>query len=408
MSLERRIALGPIVFYSLTYGSEVFRVGVTRSSRSWLYSKMLDSFEDGAGTLCAWLKIQVGRLRLMNKGFLRVNGPGFHFAAAGIVCAICFGFSHAAQTASKEQIEGAKKEGEVVLYASMNLSEANAMISRFEQRYPFVKVRLNRTGSEKLLTKVLAESAAKKSFADVIQTVEFSMYVLARKGVLGRYSPVENVLYPKEYKEDGFWTTVYYHPYVLAYNTQLVPAAILPKTYQDLLDPQWKGQMMIEGTKAEWFAGMLQIMGKEKGLKFMKDLSKQKPVSRVGHELLAQLVAAGEGLFDINIPSSSVDRAKARGAPIDWTALGPAPTILVGIGMSSRAPHPHAARLYLDFVLSKEGQSIIRSFGRLVARSDLAQEQASSTKGVKMVPINPALADHLDEYAKQLREIFSQ
>lgn len=314
--------------------------------------------------------------------------------------------SHAAN--EKELIEGAKKEGEVVFYASMNLSEASAVIARFEEKYPFVKVKLNRTGSEKLLTRVLAEASAKKSFADVIQTVEFSMHVFAKKGVLGRYLFPENALYPKEFKQEGYWTTVYYHPYVLAYNTKLVPHESLPGSYEDLLNPMWKGKMMMEGTKADWFAGMLQIMGKEKGLRYMRDLSKQEPMLRVGHELLAQLVAAGEGVLDINIPSSSVDRLKERGAPIDWTALGPVPAVMVGIGVSSQMRHPHAARLYLDFVLSREGQSLIRGFGRLVARTDLAAEQATVIKGVKMLPVNPALADHLDEYAKQLRTIFGQ
>lgn len=309
--------------------------------------------------------------------------------------------------ASKEDlVEGAKREGEVVLYASMNLGEANTMISKFEERHPFLKVKLNRTGSEKLLTKVLTEARAKKTFADVIQTVEFSMHIFNRKGILGRYIPPANSLYPKEFKEEGYWATVYYHPYVLAYNTRLVSPAMLPRTYEDLLDPKWKGKMMMEGTKADWFAGMLQIMGRENGLKYMRALSKQEPTQRVGHELLAQLVAAGEGLLDINIPSSSVDRLKERGAPIDWTALGPVPAVMVGIGVSSQAPHSHAAKLYVDFVLSREGQKLIQGFGRLSARSDLAAEQPGALKQVKMVPVDPALAEKMDDYAKQLRAIF--
>jgi iron(III) transport system substrate-binding protein len=153
--------------------------------------------------------------------------------------------------------EGAKREGEVVFYASMNLGEGNIMIAEFEKRYPFIKVRLNRTGSEKLLTKVLMEARAKKNFADVIQTVEFSMHIFNRSGVLARYAPEANSLYPRDFKEEGYWTTVYYNPYVVAYNTGQLPPRMLPKTYEDLLDPKWKRKMMMEGTKADWFAGML-------------------------------------------------------------------------------------------------------------------------------------------------------
>jgi iron(III) transport system substrate-binding protein len=181
-----------------------------------------------------------------------------------------------------------------------------------------------------------------------------------------------------------------------------------PKRYDDLLDPKWKGKMMMDGTKADWFAGVLQIMGQERGLKYMRDLAKQQPSPREGHELLAQLVAAGEGLMDVNIPISSVERMKERGAPIDWTAVGAAPAIMVGIGLSSQAAHPNAAKLYLDFALSREGQRLIRTPGRLVARSDLASEQADLVKEVKIVPVNPALAEKLGEYAQQLRSIFGR
>lgn len=344
-----------------------------------------------------------------------MNGQSMNHTAQTISISLCFTLSlllvlplSGAAAPTGEVIEEARREGEVVLYASMNIGEANTLISKFEQRYPFVKVKLNRTGSEKLLTKVLTEARAKKSFADVIQTVEFSMHVFNRKGVLARYLPVEDPLYPNDFKEQGYWTTVYYHPYVTAYNTKLVPPAMLPRSYQDLLDPKWKGKMMMEGTKADWFAGMLQIMGTEPGLKYMRDLAKQGITQRVGHELLAQLVAAGEGLIDINIPSSSVDRMKKRGAPIDWVALGPAPAVMVGAGLASQAAHPNAAKLYVDFLLSREGQRIIQGFGRLVARTDLAEDQAAAVRGIRMVPVNPALAEKLDDYAKQLREIFAQ
>ncbi|HET8563462.1 MAG TPA: extracellular solute-binding protein [Candidatus Binatia bacterium] len=176
-------------------------------------------------------------------------------------------------------VEGAKKEGELILYASMNIEEANAMISRFEAKYPFVKVKLNRTGSEKLLTKLLAEARAKKSFADAIQTLGFSMYNLRKKQMLGQYLSPENSFYPKEFKEEGYWTTVYTNPYATAYNPKLVSKEQVPRNYEDLLNPMWKGKMMLEPTKVDWFAGLLQVMGKEKGLRYMRDLAKQNLMS---------------------------------------------------------------------------------------------------------------------------------
>ncbi len=303
-------------------------------------------------------------------------------------------------------VDAAKREGEVVYYASMNLSEANAIIAEFTKRHPLIKVHLQRAGSEKLLTRVLTEYRAKKISADVIQTVEFSMHLFNRNGVLARYLPLSNSFYPEDFKEEGFWTTVYYNAYVTAYNTRLVPAAQLPQTYDDMLDPKWKGKLLMEGTKADWFAGMLQVLGQERGLRYMRALAKQQPSAREGHELLAQLVAAGEGNFDINIPVASVERMKERGAPIEWTALGTVPAIMVGAGIAAGAPHPNAAKLFLEFLLSREGQKLMQTPGRHVARGDVTHQQTAMLQALKILPVQPSLAEKLDQYAKQLRSIF--
>jgi iron(III) transport system substrate-binding protein len=328
--------------------------------------------------------------------------------AIGCIVLVCLLSAGAHGATQQELIEGARKERELVLYASLTLEEANLILPKFEAKYPFIKVQFARAGSEKLLTRILTEARSKRSFADVIQTVEFSMHTLKNKGVLGRYNPAEGSLYPKDFKENDYWTTFYYHPYVVAYNTNLVQRVRLPKKYDDLLNPAWKNKMMMEGTKVDWFAGMLQIMGKEKGLKFMRELAKQEIILRTGHSLIAQLVAAGEANFDINIPTASVDRLREAGAPIDWIAPGAVPAIMVGVGLTDQPLHPNAARLYVDFVLSKEGQNIIRGFHRLTARSDLAQEQPAAVKDLHIVPVDPKLADHIDDYTKLLREIFSQ
>jgi iron(III) transport system substrate-binding protein len=308
-----------------------------------------------------------------------------------------------------ELVKGAKQEREVVVYASQPLPEAQVIMERFQQKYPFLKVNLNRAGSEKLLTKVLTESRASKLYGDVIQTVEFSMHTFKKMGILAHYMSPEAKFFPKEFQDEGYWITAYYNPYVVGYNTKTVTAQKMPKTYEDLLHPMWKGEIMLEGTKVDWFAGMLQIMGKEKGLQYMRRLAKQDVKLRTGHNLLAQLVVAGEGAMDINVPSPVVDTLKKTGAPIDWTALGPVPGIMIGIGVTSKAPHPNAARLYMDFVLSKEGQEILHHRReRVVARAELAPELEKVIRQIKVVPVNPALAENINEYAKLLDETFSR
>jgi iron(III) transport system substrate-binding protein len=312
-----------------------------------------------------------------------------------------------ATAASRDQLtEGAKREGEIILYASMNVEEANAMIARFQAKYPFVKVKFNRAGNEKLLTKLFAEARAKGTFADAIQTLGFSMYTLQKKQMLGYYLSPENSFYPKEFKDEGYWTTVYTNPYATAYNSKLVSKEQVPRSYEDLLKPLWRGKMLLEPTKVDWFAGMLQIMGKEKGLKYMRDLAKQELMHRTGHELLAQLIAAGEASIDVNIPAPSVDRLKRRGAPIEWVAFPPVPATMVGIGITAQPPHPNAARLYVDFVLSHEGQKILADMGRYLARSEFMKDQAVKAQGLQMVPVNPASGEYLEEYTKTMRNIF--
>ena len=303
-------------------------------------------------------------------------------------------------------LETAKKEGEVVFYTGMSPTEGNVMKAKFEEKYPFVQLRLNRIGGNRMVAKVLTEAGAGKNLVDAIQTSEFDLHTFNKKGILAKYLSPEEAFYPKEYKEQGYWTAYQLSLVVVGYNTKMVARQQLPKTYEDLLNPFWKGKIMLDPTKSEWFAGMLEIMGRERGLKYMRDLAKQDIVLRQGNALRAQLVSAGEAAFDINIPTHTIDQLKQSGAPVDWTALGPVPARMSTIGIAAKAPHPAAARLFLDFWLSKEGQRLVRGFNRVIVRSDLADEQNPAIKTLRVVPVNPALGEQLEAYEKLLREIF--
>ena len=176
--------------------------------------------------------------------------------------------------------------------------------------------------------------------------------------------------------------------------------------YEDLLSPFWKNKMILEKDKIDWFTAMLEILGREKGVKYMRELSRQNPMLRIGQTLITQLVAAGEIALQINANAVSVNRLKQKGAPIDWVAPGPLPGLMVGVGLVSQAPHPAAARLFIDFLLSKEGQQLYQNAGRLVARSDLPQDESIKVRGAQIVPVEPAWAENLDEDSKMLKEIF--
>ena len=328
--------------------------------------------------------------------------------ALGIAAFVAFGFSSESSAATREDlIEPAKKEREVVFYTTTNLEEAGAMSGRFKAKYPFLDVNINRAEGERIVTKVMQEARAKKSLVDVMQTPAFYLHALKTRGILGEYSSPEDRFYPRNFKEEKSWTTTYYNPYVVLYNTKLVSAQNLPKRYEDLLNPFWKNKMILEKDKIDWFTAMLQILGREKGVRYMRDLSRQNPMLRIGQTLITQLVAAGEIALQINANAVSVNRLKQRGAPIDWVALGPLPGLMVGVGLMSQAPHPAAARLFVDFLLSKEGQQLYQSAGRLIARSDLPQDESMKVRGAQIVPVDPVWAENFDEDSKLMKDIFS-
>jgi iron(III) transport system substrate-binding protein len=331
------------------------------------------------------------------------------FITATILAALIAGLIPrlAASAAREDAVESARKEGEIVFYTTTNLEEAAAMTRHFKTKYPFLEVNINRAEGERIITKILQETRANKSFVDVIQTPAFYLHALRKRGIIGDYVSAEDRFYPRSFKEEKFWTATYYNPYVVLYNTKLVAAQNLPKRYEDLLNPFWKNKMIIEKDKIDWFTAMLQILGRETGVKYMRELSRQNPMLRIGQTLITQLVAAGEASLQINSNAVTVNRLKQKGAPIDWVAPGPLPGLMVAAGLTAQAPHPAAARLFLDFLLSKEGQRLYQRAGRLVARSDLPQDESIRTRGAQIVPVDPAWAENFDEDSKLMKEIFS-
>jgi iron(III) transport system substrate-binding protein len=307
--------------------------------------------------------------------------------------------------ASDEQlIAGAKKEGEVSLYLSTNLTDANGMMQRFKQKYPFVNVGLFRADNEKLLNRILTEASAGKFNADVILISSFEVRVLMQKKLLQKYLTPESRFYPEGFTDkDGYWTSVYSIPRVMSYNTKLVRPDAAPKTYDDLLQPKWKGNVGLSDSAVLWYAGFLKFYGDEKGREYMKKLSAQKPAFRDSETVISQLLAAGE--FPLGVTySHQVVSLKKKGAPVDWIrTMQPIVTGLKPISLSSKATHPNAGKLFIDFVLSKEGQELIRSFNRLPSRVDVPSELK---EGAQLYPADPLWGDSYGKYVEEFREIF--
>jgi iron(III) transport system substrate-binding protein len=304
-------------------------------------------------------------------------------------------------------IEGAKKEGELVIYGTTDLRQATLLNDRFRQKYPFIDVKLQRLTSDNLYPRVIAETRSGKFLSDILQNNTLGMYFLKRGNFFTHYLSAEDRFYPSEFKDQGYWTTTSTNVHVIGYNTRAVARDKLPRRWEDLLDPVWKGRMLVS-PREQWFAWILQIMGKEKGLNYMRGLAKQSPaVRRESTAMRAQLVIAGESDLDIDSTFSVLTPLMRNGAPVGWTTLGPTLVVPVGHGIAVRAPHPNAAKLFIDFVLSREAQRLVLSFDRNSARTDLAQEQAAM-KDVKLIPLDPSQGDALEFYARQAQEIFGK
>jgi iron(III) transport system substrate-binding protein len=308
-------------------------------------------------------------------------------------------------------IDGARKEGRLVLYTGMDAEEANLFTKEFAKKFPFVKADVFRSSGEKVQARFLVEHRANTHSADVFQTSIVQVYQLKNSGLLARYASEEAAAYADGFKDpQGHWTAFYQIPYVIGYNTRQVAAKDVPASYEDLLQPRWKGLISLETEEYQWFYHVLQIMGRDKGLDFMKKFAGQNLQMRKGHTLLAQLVAAGESAIATVVYSNRVERMKASGAPIDWVRFkGPTITAINAISIPDKAPHPNTARLFVDFVLSREGQSLLRGLRRIPARPDVLPDPPSLTKGLNLYPARPeGMIENYNETVARFDEIFNK
>ncbi len=325
---------------------------------------------------------------------------------AGILLALARPDQLGAQTDASKILEMAKKEGELEFYGGFSVADFAQFVRRFNSKYPFIKVNHMRAGAEKLMTRIITEREAGKYTADVIQIRGFPAQVLIEKKVFAKYLSPESKAYAKGFTDpQNRWTTLYVQTSVIAFNTRAVKAGEI-KTWEDLLNPKWKGQMVIDREETEWFANMLKVMGKEKGLRYMQDLADQNPNFREGHTLMAQLVAAGEHKIGISLYAPRIEDLKAKGAPIEWVQTNPVIGFLYLVGIAEKAPHPNTARLFLDFALSKEGQTEISRAHFISMRHDVKADPPGLVEGVHILPSDLDLARDYDQYYKDFQRIF--
>ena len=271
-------------------------------------------------------------------------------------------------------LENARKEGSVVLYTSLAPTESGPLGQAFEKKTG-VKVEIFRTISEKVVQRALTEARARRFAFDVVETNGPEMEVMAREKIFSDFhSPHLADLPPNAIPAHRQWIPDRVNFFVVAFNTAKVARDELPKSYKAFIDPKWKGRIGIEATDAEWMATLVKLWGEAAGMAYFRSLAEMKPDVRKGHVLLAELIAAGEIPVGLTVYNSNAESLKRRGAPIDWLPVEPVVGRPQGIGVARNAPHPHAALLFADFVLSPEGQELLNSMGRVPVSTKVKTE----------------------------------
>ena len=301
-------------------------------------------------------------------------------------------------------VAGAKNEGQIVLYSTMTVQDGRALGAAFEKKYG-VKLVHWRGSAEKIVQRALAEARAGHDGADVFETSSHRMEALYREKLLEdfhtpAFAQLSPAAFPHGHRQ---YVAARFAFFVLGYNTNLVKPAELPSTYDELLQPRWNGRLAIESTDVLWFAALVKSMGEQKGLDFFRRLAAMKPTVRNGHILAAQLVASGEIPLFVDAYNNNIETLKKAGAPVDWKALQPAFGQASAVGVAKNSRRPHAALLFTDFLLSREGQEFFKSVNRVP--SNLAVDTPLNKFPHQI--IDPALAlDEAEKWDKLWSELF--
>ena len=305
-------------------------------------------------------------------------------------------------------IDGAKKEGELAWWSTIAQDQSQKIIEEFMKLYPFIKATYWRSGSVGLHNKILIESRAGQATWDVVsQTTPEFIFELKQKKLIASYDSPERSRFSADLKDrEGYWTGTYALPTGLGFNTQQVKREEAPKSYNDLLDPRWKsGKISIDDENYELLVGLEQAWGKDRAVQYLKALAAQLPTVGRGATQRTQMLAAGEFPLAISY-THTVEWSKSQGNTVDWVNLEPVVIKFDGIMIGAKAPHPNAAKLFIDFFLSQQGQKLLQSFSRVTLREGVEPNPARLIRGFKRVVLHPEKAQNAQESLKLYRDIF--
>jgi len=275
----------------------------------------------------------------------------------------------------KALAEGAKKEGILYHYGSINAPDNDELTRAFTKQYPFLEVRYTRLGAEQIVNRAVTEFRSGVPSADVISMRGTFMPELWEKKIIVRYrSPMTAFLRRGFTDSEGLTATTFATGYAMIFNTTRVKPSEAPKSYEDLLHPRWKGRLILDNDAHDWFAGMIDLMGEDKAAGFLRKLVTEQGLKlKRNHSLITQLTTAGEHDLFIDGYIHNAVEFKTKGAPVDFVFTNP--TIVKppsAVAISAKTTRPHAAALLVDYYLSRPAQEIMaHKQARWTTRADV-------------------------------------
>lgn len=307
-------------------------------------------------------------------------------------------------------ISGAKAEGTVAFYVNVSADHVQPLRVDFEKRYPGVKMEFWRGSGERTSNRVLTEARARKFAVDVIGPGNEHLPLLMKSNLIGRYSSPERKFYIDAYKDrEGYWTSVAYNLAIIAYNSKLVPATQAPRRYEEFLDPKWKGDFAIDMEPDRALMVWLKRWGEEKTEKYLEGLIKNDAVVRKGHTLLTQLLCAGEFKTAVELYAYRVAEQKHKGCPIEMVYPEPTPGAVTPLVVARRSPHPYAAALLVDYLLSETGQKILAERGWFSGRYGVKPKYPEldiEGRKISVSLLRPEDSERFGKKYEELRERF--
>lgn len=314
-------------------------------------------------------------------------------------------------------VDAAKKEGKLVWYSTLIVNQiVRPLAGAFEKKYPGISMQYSRATNSDTALKIINEGRARRMQADVFDGTN-DIYPLLDAGLVGEYRPKSAASYPAGLKDPkGLWTAMNLFFMCTSYNTDQVKGDDIPHTWDDLLAPKWKGRIAWTNDPTAngppgFIHNILATMGEEKGMAYLRKFAMQQPVFiPASQRVVLNKVISGEYPIAVMTFNHHDAISRAQGAPVNWIRSEPLLQTTSVVALTKAAPHPNAARLFIEYVLSEEGQKVLAAHDYLPADPNVPAKVASlkpKAGDFKVNAVTPTMIrEDLAKWIKIYHELF--